>query len=197
LKNTNYVRMMEGFKNMWKKKYLILIPIMYCLIIGGLSCAGEWLLGKMGSPFSSELYLMIFYIFIMVILIIGLVGIVCMLGTPINSKKIEGELVEYINNRTPLTDPIYGHLSDFRRMNYMMSPYISKLPDYLKQIKSGITPAPVSEEVIEQLSMIVLEATEWKEAYKKVVAKYKTIHTAYKLTFYSSDGNLDFANWLK
>jgi hypothetical protein len=107
------------------------------------------------------------------------------------------ELMEYINNRTPLTDPIYGHLSDFRRMNYMMSPYISKLPDYLKQIKSGITPAPVSEEVIEQLSMIVLEATEWKEAYKKVVAKYKTIHTAYKLTFYSSDGNLDFANWLK
>ena len=94
MKNTNYVRMMEGFKNMWKKKYLILIPIMYCLIIGGLSCAGEWLLGKMGSPFSSELYLMIFYIFIMVILIIGLVGIVCMLGTPINSKKIEGELVD-------------------------------------------------------------------------------------------------------
>lgn len=70
------------------------VPILYCLIIGGFSYAGEWLLGKMGSPFSSDLYLLIFYIVMAVILIIGLGGIICMLGTPINSKKIEGELVD-------------------------------------------------------------------------------------------------------
>lgn len=94
MKSTNYIRMQEGFKNMWKKKYLILIPIMYCLIIGGLSYAGEWLLGKLGSPFFSDLYFMIFYVLMVVILIVGLIGIICMLGTPMSSKKIEGELVD-------------------------------------------------------------------------------------------------------
>lgn len=94
MKNKNFIRMQEGFKNMCKKKYLILIPIMYFLIIGRFLCAGEWLLGKMGSPFSSDLYLMIFYTLVIVILVIGLVGIICILGTPINSKKIEGELVD-------------------------------------------------------------------------------------------------------
>lgn len=57
------------------------------------------------------------------------------------------ELTSYINDRTPLTDPNYGHLSDFRRMNLMMSPYISKLPDYLKKIGSGIISAPVDEDI--------------------------------------------------
>lgn len=94
MKSTNNIRMQEGLKNMWRKKYLIFVPIVYCLIIGGCAYAGEWLLNKMGSPFSSDLYLMIFYTFMIVILIIGLLGIVCMLGTPINSKKIEGELVD-------------------------------------------------------------------------------------------------------
>lgn len=86
--------MQEGFKNLWKKKLLILIPTMYCLIIGGFSYAGEWLLTKMGSPFFSDLYPLIFYLLMTVILIVGLLGIVCMLGTPISSKKIEGELVD-------------------------------------------------------------------------------------------------------
>lgn len=86
--------MQEGIKNMWRKKYLCLVPILYCLIIGGFSYAGEWLLGKMGSPFSSDLYIMIFYAFMVVILIVGLIGIICMLGTPMSSKKIEGELVD-------------------------------------------------------------------------------------------------------
>lgn len=94
MKSTNCIRIQEGFKNMWRKKYLVGVPILYCLIIGGFSYAGEWLLGKMGSPFSSDLYLLIFYIVMAVILIIGLGGIICMLGTPINSKKIEGELVD-------------------------------------------------------------------------------------------------------
>ena len=94
MKNTNYIRMQEGLKKLWKRKLLILFPIMYFLIIGGLSYAGEWLFNKMGSPFSSDLYLMIFYLFMIVILMVGLLGIVCILGTPINSKKIEGELVD-------------------------------------------------------------------------------------------------------
>ncbi len=94
MKNTNYLRMQEGFKKIWKNKYLILIPLMYCLIIGGFSCVGEWLLGEKGSPFSSDLFLMIFYTIMAVIWVIGLMGIIRMLGTPINSRKIEGELVD-------------------------------------------------------------------------------------------------------
>lgn len=86
--------MKEGFKKLWKRKLLILIPIMYCLIIGGFSYAGEWLLTKMGSPFSSDFYHMIFYLLMIVILMVGLLGSVCILGTPVNSKKIEGELVD-------------------------------------------------------------------------------------------------------
>lgn len=86
--------MQEGFKNLFRKKLLFLIPIMYCLIVGGFSYAGEWFLAKLGSPFSSDLFILIFYLLMIVILVVGLLGIVCMLGTPINSKKIEGELVD-------------------------------------------------------------------------------------------------------
>ena len=89
MKSTNSIRVQEGIKNMWKKKYLILIPVVYCLIIGRFSYAGERILGKMGSPFSSDLYIMIFYTLMVVILMVGLIGIVCMLGTPISSKKKE------------------------------------------------------------------------------------------------------------
>lgn len=94
MKSTNYIRMQEGIKNMLRKKYLVLVPILYCLIIGGGSYAGEWILGKMRSPFSSDLYIMIFFAFMVVILIFGLMGIICMLGTPMSSKKIESELVD-------------------------------------------------------------------------------------------------------
>lgn len=67
---------------------------MYFLIIGCLTYAGEWLLGKMGSPFSTELYLVIFYALMIVLLSAGMIGILCMLGTPIKSKKIEGQLID-------------------------------------------------------------------------------------------------------
>lgn len=41
MKSINSIMVQEGFKNMWKKKYLILIPVVYCLIIGRFSYAGE------------------------------------------------------------------------------------------------------------------------------------------------------------
>lgn len=94
MRNRNYIRIKEGIKKINRKKILILIPIMYFLIIGCLTYAGEWLLGKMGSPFSTELYLVIFYALMIVLLSAGMIGILCMLGTPIKSKKIEGQLID-------------------------------------------------------------------------------------------------------
>lgn len=94
VRNRNYIRIKEGIKKINRKKILILIPIMYFLIIGCLTYAGEWLLGKMGSPFSTELYLVIFYALMIVLLSAGMIGILCMLGTPIKSKKIEGQLID-------------------------------------------------------------------------------------------------------
>ena len=89
-----YMAEIKGIKKINRKKILILIPIMYFLIIGCLTYAGEWLLGKMGSPFSTELYLVIFYALMIVLLSAGMIGILCMLGTPIKSKKIEGQLID-------------------------------------------------------------------------------------------------------
>lgn len=94
VRNRNYIRIKEGIKKINRKKILILIPIMYFLIIGCLTYAGEWLLGKMRSPFSTELYLVIFYALMIVLLSAGMIGILCMLGTPIKSKKIEGQLID-------------------------------------------------------------------------------------------------------
>lgn len=56
MRNRNYIRIKEGIKKINRKKILILIPIMYFLIIGCLTYAGEWLLGKMGSPYSRQKY---------------------------------------------------------------------------------------------------------------------------------------------
>ena len=73
VRNRNYIRIKEGIKKINRKKILILIPIMYFLIIGCLTYAGEWLLGKMGSPFSTELYLVIFYALMIVLLSAGMI----------------------------------------------------------------------------------------------------------------------------
>lgn len=106
------------------------------------------------------------------------------------------ELMEYINNRTPLTNPNYGHLSKFSRMNRIMSIYTSTIPDFLKQVKSGVTPTLLNEDIIEKLSLIAREATEWKKAYNKAVSEYKSIQSVYKLTFYNKDGTFNFTDWL-
>lgn len=107
------------------------------------------------------------------------------------------ELLEYINNRTPLSNTKYGHMGEFKRLNLMICPFITKLPAYLKQIKSGITKASIDADTLNQLTNIVSEATEWKESYNKAVAEYKTIQPVYRLTFYNNDGTFDFANWIE
>ena len=107
------------------------------------------------------------------------------------------EILAYLNNHTPLSNPDYGHLGGFRIANRTMSSYITKLPAYLKQIKSGICTSPVNEETLEQLKMIAYEATEWKTKYNKAVAEYKALKQEYESTFYNTDGTFDIVRWLE
>lgn len=142
MKNTNSIKLQEGFKNMWKKKILILIPIIYGLIIYGIFYAGEWFLGKMGSPFSSDLYIMIFCTLMFVILIVGLIGIICMLGTPISSKKIEGELVDIgFSDKDGNPPVLISRIKEDKGIRYeFYSPKISfvKFEDHVTEIETAL-----------------------------------------------------------
>lgn len=78
-----------------------------------------------------------------------------------------------------------------------MSDFITRLPAYLKQIEEGSSCSPVDEKTLEQLKIIAREATEWKIAYNKAVAKYKELALEYEITFFSNDGTFDLARWLE
>ena len=107
------------------------------------------------------------------------------------------ELQNFLTNHTPLSNPNYGHLGGFRRANRGMSDFITRLPAYLKQIEEGSSCSPVDEKTLEQLKIIAREATEWKIAYNKAVAKYKELALEYEITFFSNDGTFDLAHWLE
>ena len=170
MKSTNYIRMQEGFKNMWKKKYLILIPIMYCLIIGGLSYAGDWLLGKLGSPFSSDLYFMIFYVFMVVILMAGLIGIICMLGTSMSSKKIQGELVDIGFSDKDGNPPILVLLF-FGTMLFSQPPKISfvKYEDHISEIETALNIKVVDIRPGKDIQHIVIRAIRSGKESKEMI----------------------------
>lgn len=107
------------------------------------------------------------------------------------------ELQAYLTDHTPLSDPSYGHLKGFRKVNRYMSDFITKLPAYLKQIEEGISCSPVDEETLEQLKIIAHEATDWKIAYNKAVAEYQKLVSKYEATFYNDDGTFDIVGWLE
>lgn len=107
------------------------------------------------------------------------------------------ELQAYLTNHIPLSNPDYEHLRGFRRANRCMSDFITRLPAYLKQIEEGSSCSPVDEETLEKLKIIAREATEWKIAYNKAVAKYKELATEYEATFYNNDGTFDITRWLE
>ena len=78
-----------------------------------------------------------------------------------------------------------------------MSDFITRLPAYLKQIEEDSSCSPVDEETLEKLKIIAHEATEWKIAYNKAVAKYKELAPEYEATFYNNDGTFDITRWLE
>lgn len=160
--NTNYLRMRKGIKNMCNIKILILIPIMYFFIIGGLICAGEWLLKKMGTPFSSDLYILIFHILMIVILVIGLIGITCMLGTPIKSKKIEGELVDIgFTDRDGNPPLLLSRVRDNKGIRFeFYSPKISfvKYENHIADIETALNIKVVSVDPGKDIQHVIIRA---------------------------------------
>lgn len=173
MKSANNIRIQEGFKNMWRKKYLILVPIVYCLIIGGFSYAGEWLLNKMGSPFSSDLYLMICYTLMVVILIVGLIGFICMLGTPINSKKIEGELVDIgFSDKDGNPPVLISKTNENKGIRFeFYSPKISfvKYEDHISEIETALNIKVVDIRPGKDIQHIVIRAIKSGKESKKMI----------------------------
>lgn len=173
MKSTNYIRIQEGFKNIWRKKYLILVPIVYCLIIGGFTCAGEWLLGNMGSPFSSDLYIMIYYTFMVVILIVGLIGIICMLGTPLSSKKIEGELVDIgFSDKDGNPPVLVSRTNEDKGIRFVFySPKISfvKYEDHISDIETALNIKVVDIRPGKDIQHIVIRAIKSGKESKEMI----------------------------
>lgn len=93
MKNTNNQRIKAGIKKISENKLLIIIPVMYAGLIIFAMCLLKELLLRMGEPFSGKIFEILLYIFIAEIMIIGIIGIIQMLGRPLSSKKVEGELV--------------------------------------------------------------------------------------------------------
>ena len=162
MKSTNIIRIHEGFNNLWKKKYLILIPIIYCLIIGGFIYTGKRLIGKLESPFPSNLYLIIFYIFMIVILIFGLVGIFRIMGTPINGKKIEGELVDVgFSDKDGKPPILLSKKKENKGFKYeFYSPKISfvKFEDHIPEIETALNIKVVDIRPGKDIQHIVIRA---------------------------------------
>lgn len=97
----NFERIKNGFKIIWKNKILIVLPIMFCASIYILTYLGYILLMHLKPPFSSDLFISLFYIFMIEILLIGFFGIIIKLGTPIKAKKYEKILkdIEFIDKQ--------------------------------------------------------------------------------------------------
>lgn len=97
----NFERIKNGFQIIWKNKILIILPITFCVAMYILAHLGYILLTHLKPPFSSDLFINLFYIFIIEILLIGLFGIIIKLGTPIKAKKYEKILkdIEFIDKQ--------------------------------------------------------------------------------------------------
>lgn len=169
----NNIRIKEGFNKLRKKKQLILVPILYCLIIGGGSYAGERLLCKMGSPFSSDLYIMIFYTFIIVILIVGLIGIISMMGTPMSSKKIEGELVDIgFADKDGNPPVLISRTKEDKGIRFeFYSPKISfvKYEDHISEIETGLNIKVVDIRPGKDIQHVVIRAIKSGKENKEMI----------------------------
>lgn len=97
----NLERIKNGFKIIWKNKILIVLPIMFFVAIYIFAFLGYILLTHLKPPFSSELFVNLFYIFVTEILIIGFLGIIIKLGTPRKAKKYETILkdIEFVDKQ--------------------------------------------------------------------------------------------------
>ena len=83
-----------GFKKIQNIKFMLLIPIAYLLAVVIITYYGQLFLLKSAFPFSSDIFIVLFYIFMIELLIIGIVLIIIKIGTPRKTKNFERLLKE-------------------------------------------------------------------------------------------------------
>ncbi len=90
----NRERMKVGIQRMREKKMLFLIPTLYLVIMGEVTCWGKSVLHTLKYPLSSALFSYILLIFMAEIMVIGTFGILALIGYPHEAKKYEKQLLK-------------------------------------------------------------------------------------------------------
>lgn len=129
MKNDNNQRFKAGLKRIKEMKVWVMIPAVYVGVMILIMFMLKTLLQKMGEPYSGKVFEIVLYVFIIEIIIVGIYGIIFMLGKPIVSKRIEGELIDvgFVDNegQSPL---LLSKKKDSKGFIYEF--YSSRIPFY-------------------------------------------------------------------
>jgi hypothetical protein len=104
MKNKNIIRVLEGARHLKRSKKLILIPAIYIVIVAIIWKIVRQLIPKFNFMGVSNIWLILFNVFIGEIAILGLLSVLIALGTPFEAKRIEASLVKakfYDSDRCP------------------------------------------------------------------------------------------------
>lgn len=129
MKNDNNQRFKAGLKRIKEMKVWVMIPAVYVGVMILIMFMLKTLLQKMGELYSGKVFEIVLYVFIIEIIIVGIYGIIFMLGKPIVSKRIEGELIDvgFVDNegQSPL---LLSKKKDSKGFIYEF--YSSRIPFY-------------------------------------------------------------------
>lgn len=129
MKNDNNQRFKAGLKRIKEMKVWVMIPAVYVGVMILIMFMLKTLFQKMGEPYSGKVFEIVLYVFIIEIIIVGIYGIIFMLGKPIVSKRIEGELIDvgFVDNegQSPL---LLSKKKDSKGFIYEF--YSSRIPFY-------------------------------------------------------------------
>lgn len=165
--------MKAGIKKISEKKYLLLLPTMYCLIVGVLLYVGEGFLNEMSSPFFGDLSLTIFYIFMLEILILGLFGIVCVLGTPIKSKSIEKKLLDIgftsKDGKPPMLISCTNESKGIKLEFYSPRIPLTKYENHISEIETALNVKVVDIRMGKDIQHIIIRAIKSGKEKKEIL----------------------------
>lgn len=92
MKKSRIIRFIAGLKHIWRKKWLVAIPVSYIVAIYIIWLKGKSYIPEFKFAMIPHLYKLIFMIFLIEMAVIGLLGIISMIGKPMNGKRIEKRL---------------------------------------------------------------------------------------------------------
>lgn len=142
MNNANILRMKQGIKNIWERKVFLFLPIAYILLIGNGIYSGLQQFERMGHPYSSDLFTIIFCILAIEIIIIGVFAILCLLGTPTGSRKRENELKDIgFTDRDGNAPILISKANEGKGIRYeFYSPKISfvKYEDHIAELETAL-----------------------------------------------------------